>query len=445
MSHQPGTAMGIDLSPKPLARRKSAAPMDHIQKAARFVISPAGHTDDRRLQAAFKLLRREAPVHWVEVPGIRPFWLITRHADISSVERRGANFIAGPRPFLSNQMAEARLRRITGTPYIIRGLLQMDQPEHGAYRGVVQASFTPAAITALEASITLWANQVVDRLVSQTGVFDFAEDVAVPFSLRIILRMMGLPEKDEQTILLLSRGLVGAEDPERRLAKDPTESLLRAGLGFRAYFDPVTADRRACPRHDLSGTIANATIDGQHMPDHERLSYFMMIATGGHDTISFSLSGGLHALITHPDQLARLRSNPDLLDTAVEEILRWTSPGRHLVRTATADTDLGDKHIRAGDSVALFFNSANRDETVFAHADQFRIDRQPNPHIAFGLGPHVCIGSHLARIELRTLFKALLPRLASAELMGPPARTGSTIVTGISSLPIRCTWNEAAT
>jgi cytochrome P450 len=426
-------------------RRAKAVALDaELLDAARFVISPNGHADDDRLQAAFKLLRARAPVHWVETSGIRPFWLISSHAGVTAVERKGAPFTAAPRTFLSSEMAEDRLRRILGRPYVLRGLLQMDDPDHAAYRAVAQPWFTPAALAALEPWLTEWADHIVDRIAGQTGAFDFTEQIAVPFSIRGIMRILGLPEADDALILKLSRGLVGPEDPIRRLANQPTEAICRAGLGFRAYFDPVAADRLACPRHDLSSVIANARVDDAPFPDYERFSYYTMIATGGHDTISFSLSGGMHALITHPEQLTRLRSDPSLIDTAIEETLRWTSPGRHLMRTATKDTEIGGQKVRAGDAVAVFFNSANRDETVFAAADTFQIDRRPNPHIAFGLGQHHCIGAHLARLEMRALFRSLLPRLMSAELVAPPNRTCSTMVTGISSLPVRCTWRPGA-
>jgi cytochrome P450 len=169
-------------------------------------------------------------------------------------------------------------------------------------------------------------------------------------------------------------------------------------------------------------------------------SYYMMIATGGHDTISFCLAGGMQALLEHPDQFARLCAEPALLDTAIEEMLRWTTPGRHIMRTATEDTTLGGQTIRAGEAVAVFLNSANRDETVFSGADTFRIDRRPNPHVAFGFGAHFCLGAHLARIEMRALFRALLPRLQAVESAAPISRTHSTMVTGIASLPVRFSW-----
>ena len=293
-------------------------------------------------------------------------------------------------------------------------------------------------------SLDTWANYIVDPIVGRTEPFGFTKEIAVPFSIRGIMHLLGLPEADEALILKLSWGLVGPEDPVRRLADQPTEAICRAGMGFRAYFDPVAADRRACPRHDLSSVIANAQVNGEPIPDYELFSYYTMIATGGHDTIAFCLSGGMHALVEHPEQLARLRSDPSLIDTAIEEMLRWTTPGRHIMRTATEDSELGGQTIRAGEAVALFFNSANRDKSVFPNAHRFRIDRRPNPHIAFGLGQHHCIGAHLARREMRALLKSLLPRLESVELAAPPRRTSSTMVTGIASLPIRCVWQPTA-
>jgi cytochrome P450 len=435
-----GPASSRTADPKVVA---NAAADARLREAARFVISPDGHADDAGLQAAFRLLRAEAPVYWVDTPGLRPFWLLSRHGDISKVERKGAPFTAAPRTFLTSRKTEERLERMLGKPYVIRGLLQMDEPEHTAYRAVAQPWLTPAALAAMEPWLESWADHIVGRMAGRKDAFDFTREIAVPFSIRGIMRLLGLPEADDDLILKLSWGLVGPEDPVRRLADHPTTAICRAGFGFKAFFDPVAADRRACPRDDLSSVVATAEVQGGAMPDYERFSYYAMIATGGHDTIAFCLSGGMHALIEHPEQLARLRADPSLIDTAIEEMLRWTTPGRHIVRTATQDVELGGETIRAGEAVALFFNSANRDETVFADADQFRIDRRPNPHLAFGLGHHHCIGAHLARREMRALLKALLPRLEKVELAAPPRRTSSTMVSGISSLPIRCAWRAA--
>src|SRR3954469_8044432 len=290
-----------------------------LQEAARFAISPDGHADDARLQAAFKLLRAQAPVLWVDTPGMRPFWLLSRYSDISTVERRGAPFIAATRTFLTSRKTEERLERMLGKPYVIRGLLQMDDAEHAAYRALAQPSLTPAALAEMEPWLDDWADHIVGRIAGRTGAFDFTKEIAVPFSIRGIMRLLGLPEADDDLILKLSWGLTGPEDPVRRLSDNPTTAICRAGLGFQAYFDPVAADRRACPRHDLSSVIASAEVQGETMPDYERFSYYAMIATGGHDTIAFCLSGGMHALIVHPDQLARLRADPSLIEPAIEE------------------------------------------------------------------------------------------------------------------------------
>jgi cytochrome P450 len=427
---------------KPTARRTAVRSppkgMDRLRKAALFVISPDGHMDDPGLQAAFTLLREEAPVHWVECPGMRPFWLVTRHADVMAVEARGAPFIAAPRSVLSSEAGEASMRQISGKPDVLRSLFQMDEPEHRVYRDIARAWFSQSGIANLEILVTHCASHVVERMSQRGAVFDFAREVAVPFPLRIMMHILGLPEADDPLILKLARGLTGAEDSDRALSDRPAESIRLAGVGFREYFNKVTTNRRASPCADLSSAIANVRIRGKPIPDYERLSYFMQLAIAGQENTAYSIAGGLHAFLEHPDQMAKLHSNPRLLNTAVEEILRWTSPGRHLVRTATTNTMIGGQRIQAGESVALFFNSANRDKAVFASADKFQVDRHPNPHLAFGSGPHFCLGVHLARLELRAIFAALLPALPRMRSAGAPRRARSAVISGISSLPVRC-------
>jgi cytochrome P450 len=411
-----------------------------IRRAALLAISPDGHTDDDRLQSAFKLLRAKAPVYWVDCPGVRPFWLVTRHAGVTAVERRGAPFIAAPRSVLSSQAGAADIHRVSGKAEVLRSLFQMDNPEHRAYRDIALPWFTRAGLAGLVSRVTDCADQAVMRIADRREVFDFMAEVAVPFPLRVMTHILGLPAGDDPLILKFARGLTGAEDPDRMLADRPAESVRLAGIGLRDYFDRVTADRLSRPSNDLSSAIANARIDGMPIPDYERLSYFMQLAIAGQENTAYCISGGMHALLTHPAQLARLQSDPGLIDMAIEEILRWTSPGRHLMRTATADVEIDGQLIRAGEAVAVFFNSANRDETVFDAADTFRIERSPNPHLAFGLGSHFCLGVHLARLELRALFQALLPRLVRAECAAPPHRARSAVISGIAFLPLRCVW-----
>ncbi len=331
--------------------------------------------------------------------------------------------------------------RISGKPDLLRGLFQMDEPEHSLYRELALPSLNPAALAGLEEWVREYAHETVERVAGRLEVYDFVAEIAVPFPLRVMNRILGLPESDDPLLLKMARGLTGAEDPARSLADSPAESIRLAAVGFRDYFNEVTNDRRACPRRDLSSAIANARIRGAPIPDYERISYFIQMIIAGQENTVYSVSGGMLALIEHPKELEKLRLDPTLLDSAIEEMLRWTSPGRHLMRTATKKAEIGGQLIDAGEAVAVFFNSANRDETVFEDADTFRIDRQPNPHVAFGLGAHFCIGAHLARLELKALFGALLPRLRAAELAGSIRRARSSVISGISFLPLRCTWD----
>jgi cytochrome P450 len=411
-----------------------------LREAALFVTSPDAHTDDDRLQAAFALLRARAPVYWVQPPGVRPFWLVTRHADVMAVERRGAPFAVAPRSFLSSKAGEASMRQVSGKPDVLRGLVQMDDPDHSAYRDIALPWFTSTGVAGLETWVAGCAQQQVARIASRAEVFDFAAEIAVAFPMRVMMHILGLPPSDDRLILKLARGLTGAEDPDRSLSDRPAESIRLAGVGMREYFNRITTDRRECPTEDLSSAIANACIHGMPIPDYERLSYFMQLAIAGQENTACCIAGGLHALLTHPAQWAKLRADPALLDSAIEEMLRWTSPARHLIRTATADTEIGGHRIRAGEAVVVFFNSANRDESVFDAADSFQIDRRPNPHLAFGLGRHFCLGAQLARLELRALFQALLPKLLAAEVAGSPRRARSAAISGITFLPIRCVW-----
>lgn len=418
----------------------SQEPLDEaVARADRTIVLPEGSADDKKLHAAYRLLRERAPLHRVAIPGVRPFWAVTRYADAMAMERRDANFAAGPRTILSGAAVEATIQQICGREQLVRPLTHMDDPDHGVYRAISSAWFTPAALADMEAWLDGWAAEIVDRA-SRSECLDFTTAVAVPFSLRVIARLIGISEADEPTLNRLVRGLVGAEDPERRLVDPPANPVHAAMLEMRDFFDALAADRRAAPRHDLASVIANAVVNGAPLPHYERVSYYILLATAGYDTTAFAIAGGLYALITHPEQFVRLRRQPALVYPAVEEILRWTSPTRHFVRTATRDTMLGGQLIPEGDSLAIFFASANRDEAVFSNPDDFLIDRNPNPHIAFGRGPHICLGGHLARIQMRALFRVLVPRLVDVALAGVPRNNHSAFLTGLASLPIRCAW-----
>jgi cytochrome P450 len=209
---------------------------------------------------------------------------------------------------------------------------------------------------------------------------------------------------------------------------------------FFQYFGAVTQDRRARPRDDLATVIATGEVDGEPIGPLEANSYYAIVATAGHDTTSSTASGGLLQLIRNPDQRRRLQAEPGLIGAAVEEMIRWVTPVKHFMRTASEDCEIGGKPIRAGDGLALFYWSGNRDEAVFANPDVFRVDRDPNPQTAFGNGVHLCLGLHLARMELRALFAELLPRIADIELAGEPRNTVANFVSGLKTLPVRVRW-----
>jgi cytochrome P450 len=238
-------------------------------------------------------------------------------------------------------------------------------------------------------------------------------------------------------MLQLTQEIFGAEDDEFKRDADTLTGLMQTVAEFVAYFDGITAERQAQPTDDLASVIANGIIDGEPIGHREQLGYYIIAATAGHDTTSNSMAGGLQALIEHPDELRRLQSDPSLLGTAVDEMIRWTSPVKHFMRTATADYDVRGTTVRAGQDVLLSYWSANRDEEVFADPFRFDVARTPNKHLAFGFGIHYCLGAMLARMELKALFGALLPRLHHIELAGEPQLSRSYFVSGLKHLPIR--------
>ena len=401
-----------------------------IEQAGLMLADPASYADEARLHQALALLRREAPVHLVRAPGYRPFYAVTRHADIMQVERDNALWLSEPRPVLSRSESERQ-----GNGYTVRTLVNMDDPDHRVVRAIGADWFRPKAMRALQSRVRELASRYVDRMAGLGGECDFATQVAVHYPLYVIMSLLGLPESDFPLMLKLTKELFGSEDAENRRAG--TEDQMAVLLDFLAYFQRLTAARRTHPTEDLASAIANATVDGEPLGDVETASYYVIIATAGHDTTSSTLAGGLHALLEYPDQLARLRADPALLPLAAEEMIRWVTPVKEFMRTASADTSLHGVPIAKGDSVLLAYPSANRDEEVFTDPFTFDAGRTPNHHLAFGFGAHYCLGAALARIELVALFSELLPRLDTIELAGQPEWTATTFVGGIKHLPIR--------
>ena len=407
-----------------------------VTEAGLAFTDPAAYADEARLHEALALLRREDPVHWVEAPGYEPFWAVTRHADILEIERNNALFLNAPRPLLGTAVMDAQMKQQEADGMALRTLIHMDDPQHKVVRAIGADWFRPRAMRGLEVRITELARRYVDRMAEFGGECDFATQVAVHYPLYVILSLLGLPESDFQRMLTLTQELFGGGDEERRRGATP-EELLEPLLDFFAYFQGITAARRAAPTGDLASAIANARVDGEYLSDIDTASYYVIIATAGHDTTSSTIAGGLHALIQHPAELERLRSDPGLLPTAVDEMIRWVTPVKEFMRTATADTSVGGVPVAAGESLLLSYPSANRDEEVFDDPFLFDVGRDPNKHLAFGFGVHYCLGAALARMETRALFAELLPRLESVELTGRPEWVATTFVGGLKHLPIR--------
>jgi cytochrome P450 len=404
-----------------------------VHDAGKVFTDPTAYAHEERFHAATTLLRREDPVHWVDEPGYRPFWALTRHADIMEVERDNGRFLSAPRPLLANEAAE-QLAIEQGQ--VLRTLIHMDEPDHKAYRAVAAAWFQPNSLRRLEERMGELAVRFVDRMAELGTECDFVRDIAVHFPLYVILSLLGLPESDFDRMLMLTQQLFGGDDPELQRSTDLQEQFTVL-LDFFNYFTELTASRRAHPTDDLASTLANAKIDGTYIPDMDLASYYVIIATAGHDTTSSTIAGGLHALLRHPDQLARLQGDPELLPTAVEEMIRWVTPVKEFMRTAAEDAAVGGVPVEAGQSLYLAYLSANRDESVFDDPFRFDVGRQPNKHLAFGFGPHFCLGAQLARMETRAIMAELLARVEHMELAGTPTSSATVFVGGLKTLPLR--------
>ena len=413
-------------------------------------IDPKNYADDS-VHDAFRWLRANNPLGRAEVEDFDPFWVVTKHADILEISRNNDLFHNGDLPTtLTPRSIDQKIRAMTGgSPHLVRSLVQMDAPDHPKYRIMTQAWFLPQNIRKLEDRIRQIARAHVDRMADLGGECDFVADVALTFPLRVIMEILGVPEADEPRMLKLTQELFGSTDPDLNRSKqemgedfESNLAMVQSVIGdFFSYFDAITQDRRANPREDLSTFIANGKVDGEPMGSMEAMSYYVIVATAGHDTTSSSTAGAVWGMCEHPAEFAKVKADPSLIPGLIDEAIRWTTPVKHFMRSATADTELRDRKIAKGDWLFLSYPSGNRDEEVFEEPDAFRVDRKPNRHLAFGYGAHVCLGQHLAKMEMRILFEELMSRLQSLELNGEPRRSAATFVGGPKSLPIRYRMN----
>ena len=402
-----------------------------IDEAAGVFADPKAYTDEARLHAALTHLRATAPVSWVDVPNYNPFWAITKYDDVMEIERANTLFTNWPRPVLATAEGDEMAANIG-----VRTLIHLDDPQHRVVRAIGGDWFRPKAMRALKLRVDELAKIYVDKMASLGNECDFVQEVAVNYPLYVILSLLGLPESDFPFMLKLTQELFGSDDDEFK--RGPTaEGQLPALLEMFEYFNGVTASRREHPTEDLASAIANARIDGEPMSDIDTVSYYLIVATAGHDTTSATIAGGLLALIENPDQRERLRADLSLMPQATEEMIRWVTPVKAFMRTAAEGTTIRGVPIAAGESVLLSYVSANRDEEVFTDPFAFDVGREANKHVAFGYGVHFCLGAALARMEVNSFFTELVPRLKSIELRGAPEHTATTFVGGLKHLPIR--------
>jgi cytochrome P450 len=368
-------------------------------------------------------------VFWYERPGFEPFWAITKHADIVEIGKQPEDFIIAPRiaVFLTeNQPPEDPARH----------LLNMDPPDHGKYRRVVAKWFTPRTVKVWQPKVEKLTREILDRA-GQKRELDFVGEVSAPITIAVISLMLGVPESDWHLLFRWTNEIIASEDPEYQHGRTPRETGDAARIELFKYFAALSEERKKSPQDDILSVVVQGQVDGKPLPVFELLSYYFLLVVAGNETTRNAMTGGVQQLIENPGELAKLLASPGLVDGMVEETVRWVTPVNQFARTATRDVRLRDQLVKQGQSVCLFYASGNRDEEVFEDPFVFRVDRSPNDHIGFGRGEHVCLGAHLARLELRTLFAQLRERLVSIERTGPVDRIHSSFIGGIKRAPIR--------
>jgi cholest-4-en-3-one 26-monooxygenase len=383
----------------------------------------------------FALLRREAPVSWNEPFGLmRGFWSITRHDDIQAVNRDWETFSSERGGITVNTLDEEALEQQRMM------MLIQDPPRHTRMRLLVNKGFTPRMVSQLDQRIRDVARTIVDDVIER-GECDFVTAVAAELPLQVIAEMMGVPHEDRHLVFEWSNRMIGSEDPEYAVTAD---EAFNAAAEMFMYANGLAEKKRAQPANDIISALLQAKIelDGEEhqLNELEFDLFFELLAIAGNETTRNLISHGQHILATHPEQRAKLLANPELLPQTIEEMLRYASPVMYMARTAQRDTEVHGQAIKAGDAVALWYISGNRDEDHYPDPDRFDIDRKPADVIAFGGGgPHFCLGANLARLEARTMFEELLRRIPDVELAGPVQRLQSNFINGIKHLPVTFT------
>jgi cholest-4-en-3-one 26-monooxygenase len=398
------------------------------------LIDPDVYVEHGYPHEAWTWLRENDPVRFIEREKGSSYWAITRHDDIMTIGKDPARFLNEPMLVLEFEP------RPEGAEFQApQTLIQMDPPKHNAFRQLISRRFTPRALKKIEQDIHDIAFEIVDDLFQRgrEGECDFVREVSAPLPIAVIAWLLGVPRSDWELLFKWTNEIIGAGDPEYQREDAGGGTATNAMAETFQYMASLMEEKRKNPADDLASVLVHAEIEGQNLEPMEVLAYYFIIMVAGNETTRNATSGGMLALIQHQDQLRKLQAEPERIDDAIEEILRWTSPIIHFARTANEDVEIRGRQIRKGDQLGLFYPSANRDASVFEDPFRFDIARKPNRHLAFGIGEHFCAGAHVARLELKLAFEYLIPRLEEVELAGPVERLRSQLVGGVKHLPIR--------
>lgn len=410
------------------------------------VFNPATFRNREVIDDIFAKLRREHPLSIAEVPGYDPHWIVTKYEDIREITRQDEIFHSADRSkTLASQVAEQMMRDYTGgLPHIFRTLVHMDEPEHSDYRAVTAPLFMPQSVGQFDPLVRETAKKYVDQMVAAGPEIDFAKDIAFLYPLEIICTLIGIPEEDHRKMLQLTQWMFTYADPDLMRPgadlSDPGEIIKTWDVVYNTwkdYFTPMIADRRAHPRDDVASVIANGKVNGCPMEERAMISYLVIASSTGHDTTAATTATAMWVLAKRPELLKQLQEKPELIKGFVEESIRWASPVQQFVRSAAEDYELRGRNIKKGDLLYISYVSGNRDEDQFEEPFTFNPERWPNRHIGFGYGLHICLGQHLARLEMKSLWEELIPRLESVEMNGEGRHAESEFVCGPKSVPIR--------
>ncbi|MEX1255672.1 MAG: cytochrome P450 [Dehalococcoidia bacterium] len=373
----------------------------------------------------FTTLRREAPVYRHASPDGNHFWVLTKYDDIAFASQHPAIFSSAKGTLLED------IEGAAGTDLM---MLNMDPPRHTKLRALVNLGFTPRMIRQMETHVRDVTRNIVDAVAAK-GECDFVTEVAAELPLQVITELIGVPQEERHLVFNWSNQMVGVGDPEYATSMD---TAIQAAAAMFGYADKLAAQRREVPHDDLVTALMNADVAGEKLTPMEFDAFFLMLSVAGNETTRNLISGGMLALIEHPEEMERVRNDMSLLDSTVEEMLRWVTPVMYFRRTATQDTEVRGVPIKAGEKATLWYISGNRDEEIFDEPQRFDVTRDPNPHIAFGGGgPHFCLGYSLARLEINLMFEEILTRMHDIQLTGPVPRLRSNFISGIKHMPMR--------